>query len=644
MKRHTILFLAANPSETDPLVLDREAREIQVELERSRWRDRFELVTRWAAEPLDLLRELRRLAPTVVQFSGHSSAGMPEVTPKGPRWNRDVVTDLGPPEAAPCRGLFFHGADGRPRVVSAGALRDVFGVAGSSVKLVILNACYSEPAADALLAHVDCVVGMAGSIGDHAARSFAVGFYGGLGERASIEAAYRGGCAAIGLEGYPDGALPRLKVRCGTNAGQLILAALTPMEPRGDMEAQPPPGARAVTAGDLGVAPTGPLAALLPARPAPRRARAIASGLVATAAIAGVVYATRSVGGPSAASVGDPAAKVDVSAQPGPPPVPAGMVRIEGATIALGLDDAALAKIVPGCPRGHAGCNAAAALWRATSVPDVQISPFTLDVTEVTAADFAAWLTANRASLTIRDGAAFDTKGPLAVIAPDDVAPAQRRVLPLQLGPGNAITAVPGRERAPMTMVTWLGAQEYCISRGAQLPTEAEWELAARGPHGAADPWGDVAPTCSGIVFGRAVDRSWGLPRGPCVAVGTPEAPELVDLGAATIDRNPAGVLGLAGNVREWVLDSFDASEPGYPACQAPCKDPWAEVPGKPFTARRVDAWLSEPRLDHVIRGCSFLDPALRCHGAARGYNNGYASVASADPRVGFRCAKRLAR
>jgi len=85
--------------------------------------------------------------------------------------------------------------------VSAAALRDTFGAAGSSVKLVVLNACYSESAAEALLAHVDCVVGMAGSIHDDAARSFAIGFYGGLGERASAEAAHKGGCAAIGLEG-----------------------------------------------------------------------------------------------------------------------------------------------------------------------------------------------------------------------------------------------------------------------------------------------------------------------------------------------------------------------------------------------------------------------------------------------------------
>ena len=58
-KKHVILFLAANPRDTSHRALDREARAIHVELKRSGYRDRFDFVTRWAAEPLDLLRELQ---------------------------------------------------------------------------------------------------------------------------------------------------------------------------------------------------------------------------------------------------------------------------------------------------------------------------------------------------------------------------------------------------------------------------------------------------------------------------------------------------------------------------------------------------------------------------------------------------------
>ena len=104
----------------------------------------------------------------------------------------------------------------------------MFDAAGPSVKLVILNACYSESQAAALLTHVDCVIGMHGSIHDDAARSFAIGFYGGLGERESAAAAYKQGCAAIRLEGLSDADRPQIKTRPGVDAARLVLAS--PME------------------------------------------------------------------------------------------------------------------------------------------------------------------------------------------------------------------------------------------------------------------------------------------------------------------------------------------------------------------------------------------------------------------------------
>src|SRR6185295_121579 len=135
MTKHTILFLAANPSVTDRLALDREARAIRAELMSSGYRDRFVFETRWAVEPLDLLRELQKLKPTVVHFSGHG----------GPN------------------GLRFQATDGGVKDVPATALADAFGAAGASVKLIVLNACYSQPQAEALLSHVDHVVGIGGS-------------------------------------------------------------------------------------------------------------------------------------------------------------------------------------------------------------------------------------------------------------------------------------------------------------------------------------------------------------------------------------------------------------------------------------------------------------------------------------------------
>ena len=201
--KHTVLYLAANPLGKHRLALDREAHDIHAELERSGHRERFEFVTRWAVEPLDLLREMRKLKPTVVHFSG---AGI-----------RCVDGSLD-------EGLVFQGADGQPRLVSTAALQDLFDAAGSSVKLVVLSACYSEPQAAALLGRVDCVVGMRGSMGDDAVRSFAIGFYGGLGDRESVAAAYKQGCAAIRLQGLHGAELPQLQARSGVDAARLILA------------------------------------------------------------------------------------------------------------------------------------------------------------------------------------------------------------------------------------------------------------------------------------------------------------------------------------------------------------------------------------------------------------------------------------
>jgi hypothetical protein len=227
-KKHTILFLAANPTGTDPLALGEEARAIQIELERSGYRECFALETRWAAQPLDLLRELRRLKPTVVHFSGHggpSPAGT-DATDRRPR--RNMVTAAGSSANEAQRGLFFQGPDGRAQVVTARALHETFSAAGSSVKLVVLSACYSDVQAEALRAHVDCVVGMSGSIIDDAARNFAIGFYGGLGEREPIAAAFRQGCAAISLEGLHDSDRPQLRVRDGVDASQLVLGVPDP--------------------------------------------------------------------------------------------------------------------------------------------------------------------------------------------------------------------------------------------------------------------------------------------------------------------------------------------------------------------------------------------------------------------------------
>ena len=204
MVAQTILFMAANPAGTDGRALDQQARAIQAELERAGKRDCFRFETRWAAQPLDLLRDMVKLRPTVVHFCGGRLAGQGD--------------------AARSIGVYFQAADGAAHLVGAAALAQAFDAAGSSVKLVVLDACYTDAHAEAVAAHVDCVVGMSGEAVDGAATSFAIGFYGGLGEGEPVSAAFKQGRAAIALMGVGDAGQPRLVTRPGADANRLVLA------------------------------------------------------------------------------------------------------------------------------------------------------------------------------------------------------------------------------------------------------------------------------------------------------------------------------------------------------------------------------------------------------------------------------------
>ena len=164
----------------------------------------------------------------------------------------------------------------------------------------------------------------------------------------------------------------------------------------------------------------------------------------------------------------------------------------------------------------------------------------------------------------------------------------------------------------PVMQVTWSDAQSFCEWAGRRLPSEAEWERAARGDDWRTYPWGDEPPTEVYANFNNLIrDTS----RAGSYAAGA----------------SPFGVLDMAGNVWEWIADLYD---PDY-YLSSPESDPpgGSELSG---------------RYQRVIRGGSFQDVGFDIRVSNRGFElgpNPSAAYGSPDVlgrssvKIGFRCA-----
>jgi len=221
--RALILFLAANPSGTSQLALDQECAAIERELQMTPDRDKFEFRSKWVVSVDELARHLMELRPTIVHFSGHGIHTVLGPLPS-PAMHRDIVAPERP--GAPVVGSIYlddelHGA----QLVTGRALAMLIRSSATSVRLVILNACYSDGLADSLCSVVDCVVGVAGAIDDEAARSFAVGFYRALGNRRPVGQAVEHAVATLAAKQRPDELLLRCQTRDGLDANQIIISA-----------------------------------------------------------------------------------------------------------------------------------------------------------------------------------------------------------------------------------------------------------------------------------------------------------------------------------------------------------------------------------------------------------------------------------
>jgi formylglycine-generating enzyme required for sulfatase activity len=108
---------------------------------------------------------------------------------------------------------------------------------------------------------------------------------------------------------------------------------------------------------------------------------------------------------------------------------------------------------------------------------------------------------------------------------------------------------VTGKDYHPMQCVSWYGAKAYCEYIGQRLPTEAEWEKAARGTDGRKYPWGNEQVSCDYAVMNDPNAGGDGCGNGGTMPVGSKEA-----------GKSLYGTYDMMGNVWEWVNDWYDGT------------------------------------------------------------------------------------
>jgi formylglycine-generating enzyme required for sulfatase activity len=150
----------------------------------------------------------------------------------------------------------------------------------------------------------------------------------------------------------------------------------------------------------------------------------------------------------------------------------------------------------------------------------------------------------------------------------------------------------------PVIGMEWEDAANYCQWVGRQLPSEAQWEKAARGTDGRLYPWGDQKPTCDITVYApKPTDHGCGQET-------------TWPVGSKPQGASPYGALDMGGNVFEWVQDTYA----GYPGTTY--QDPQY---GQGFHIVRGGSWFEDARYvtttlrQKHMQGASYTDVGFRC-------------------------------
>jgi len=198
-KHVDVLYLMANPIKKHSLRVDSEIKAVNAEIKRSKFRDNISLHQSPAADFDDILHGLNDHHPRIVHFSGHG----------------DAV------------GLAMDGG-GMKRVKTKFVTFDLLGKAFSATdnppEVVVLNACKSAGARQALLRTAKAIIVMQNSVSDVAAVAFATKFYGAIASGQSLQAAFDQGQVAVEAVSLNEASTPQLVLAKGVSAKKLHLA------------------------------------------------------------------------------------------------------------------------------------------------------------------------------------------------------------------------------------------------------------------------------------------------------------------------------------------------------------------------------------------------------------------------------------
>lgn len=252
---------------------------------------------------------------------------------------------------------------------------------------------------------------------------------------------------------------------------------------------------------------------------------------------------------------------VSYAAKPLDPPKT--VTDVEAIQVVIPMVAKAAPVVTPGCPEGMAFIppgtfsmgvvSDAPLLMNSKPTHDIEFKQgFCMDRVEVTVDAYAACVDSKKCSQA--SSLAHWGRG----TTKPEVWAASRRLHSQQCNAGAE-----GRGEHPINCISWPQASTYCSAQGYHLPTEAQWEYAARGNAGRIYPWGNGAPSVNTLNgCGKECDAwhtSVGL-HGEVSSVlyaGDDTYPGTAPAGSFTAGATPEGLLDLAGNVAEWTANSW---------------------------------------------------------------------------------------